>query len=312
MDQQVTLNQSDGLPAESTAHIEKIEPATWKDYLHLTKPGIIFSNLLTVFTGFWVANATTGYPLNVQMLLFTLLGAGLVIASGTTLNNYLDREIDIKMKRTQKRALAAGRIHPRNALIIGIILLIAGLGILVTYANPLAAVLGLIGHITYVLIYTPLKRVTTLNTVIGAVSGAMPPIIGWTAVTNNMDMGAWLFFIVLFLWQMPHFLALAMMKVEDYRAGDVPMLPVVKGFEETKRQILNYTLPLVPASILLMFYAKLGSIYFFAALFLGIFYIVISWQGFKAKDDLVWARKAFTYSLLYLTLICAAMIISSM
>ncbi|UFJ39819.1 heme o synthase [Brevibacillus humidisoli] len=310
MDQQATY-QSDSLSLEAESD-GQMQPATWSDYLHLTKPGITLSNLLTTFTGYWLAVFTFGYKLELHTLVLTLLGTAFVIASGATLNNYWDRELDAKMKRTKNRGLASGRIHPRNALAIGIALLVAGLIVLALFANPLTAVLGLLGHIFYVLIYTPLKRVTTLNTVIGGISGAIPPLIGWAAVTNNVEMGAWVLFLILFLWQPPHFLALAMLKTEEYRAGGIPMLPVVKGFAETKRQMFNYAAPMVPASLLLMLYANLGYVYLATALILGIGYLYILLKGFKAEDDLVWARKAFSYSLIYLTVLCFAIIVSAL
>jgi protoheme IX farnesyltransferase len=307
LDQQVTYQES--IDTDSAIQDQEVKPATWSDYLHLTKPGITLSNLMTTFTGFWLASA--GAP-DLQLAIYTLLGTAFVIASGATLNNYYDRELDLKMKRTRNRAVASGRIHPRNALAFGIALLIAGLAVLFIFVNPLAAVWGLIGHVFYVLIYTPMKRVSSLNTVIGGISGAAPPVIGWVAVTNSMDMGAWILFLILFLWQPPHFLALAMLKVEDYRAGGIPMLPVVKGFAETKRQMFLYGSVLLPASLLLFFHGNVNYIYLASAVVLGLIYLVLLWQGFKAKDDLAWARKLFGYSLIYLTGMCAVMIVSAL
>jgi protoheme IX farnesyltransferase len=307
VDQQVTVQES--LNADSAMQVQSVQPATWSDYLHLTKPGITLSNLMTTFAGLWLA--AEGSP-DWKLMLWTLLGTALVIASGAALNNYYDRELDTKMKRTKNRGIAAGRIHPRNALAIGIALLLIGLVILAVFANPLAAVWGLVGHIFYVLIYTPLKRVTTLNTVIGGVSGAAPPVIGWVAVTNNMDMGAWLLFLILFLWQPPHFLALAMLKVEDYRAGGIPMLPVVKGFAETKRQMFLWGSVLLPASLLLFFHGNVGYIYLAVVAVMGLIYLVLLYQGFHTKDDIAWARKLFGYSILYLTIFCAAVVVSAM
>jgi protoheme IX farnesyltransferase len=287
--------------------IETVTPATWRDYLHLTKPGITISNLMTTFTGLWLA--AKGAP-DLKLTIFTLLGSAFFIASGATLNNFYDRELDLKMKRTRNRGVATGKIHPRNALAIGIALLVAGLIVLAVFANPLAAVWGLVGHIFYVLIYTPLKRVTTLNTVIGGVSGAAPPVIGWVAVTNSMDLGAWILFLILFLWQPPHFLALAMMKVDDYRAGGIPMLPVVKGFYETKRQMFFYGAALLPASLLLYHHSEVGLLYLAVAVVLGLIYLVLLFQGFKVEDDIAWAKKLFGYSLLYLTAFCAVVFLS--
>lgn len=307
MDQQVTLQES--IDTDSAMQAQPAQPATWSDYLHLTKPGITISNLMTTFAGMWLASS--GSP-EWTLMLGTMLGTAMVIASGAALNNYYDRELDQKMKRTKNRGIASGRIHPRNALALGIALLLIGLTVLTVWANPLAAVWGLIGHIFYVLIYTPLKRVTTLNTVIGGVSGAAPPVIGWVAVTNSMDMSAWLLFLILFLWQPPHFLALAMLKVDDYRAGNIPMLPVVKGFAETKRQMFLWAAVLFPASLLLFFHGNVGILYLVIMTIMGLVYLVLLFQGFHTKDDIAWAKKLFGYSILYLTVFCAVVFVSTL
>ncbi len=305
MDQQITYDESVG--RDSSVQIEPVTPATWRDYLELTKPGITISNLMTVFVGLWLASE--GAP-EFGLLFFTLFGSALFIMSGATLNNFYDRDLDLKMKRTKNRGVASGKISPRNALLLGIGLLLLGLIVLGVLVHPLAAVWGLIGHIFYVLIYTPLKRVTSLNTVIGGISGAAPPVIGWVAVTHSMDMGAWLLFFILFLWQSPHFLALAMMKAEDYREGGLPMLPVVRGFYETKRQMFLWGAALFPASLLLYAYSEVGLLYLIVASILGLIYLVLLFQGFKTKDDLAWAKKLFGYSLIYLTVFCAAVFVS--
>ncbi|MFD2370508.1 heme o synthase [Brevibacillus sp. GCM10020057] len=307
MDQQVTVQ--DSLEADTALQAQPVVQATFRDYVQLTKPGITMSNLMTAFAALWLASF--GYP-DWKLAILTMLGTALVIMSGAALNNFYDRELDLKMKRTKNRAVAAGRISPRNALLVGLGLLLAGLAVLAVFANPLAAVWGLIGHIFYVLIYTPLKRVTTLNTVIGGISGAAPPVIGWVAVTNNMDPAAWLLFLILFLWQPPHFLALAMLKTDEYRAGNLPMLPVVKGFAETKRQMVLWGSVLFPASLLLFIHGSVGYVYLAVMGIMGIIYMVLLFQGFRAKDDLAWARKLFGYSILYLTVFCAAVVISTM
>lgn len=307
MDQQMTVQES--LDADASLQTQPVAQATFRDYVQLTKPGITLSNLMTTFAALWLASY--GYP-NWKLALFTMLGTALVIMSGAALNNFYDRDLDKKMKRTQNRAVATGRISARNAILLGIGLLLAGVTVLAVFANPLAAVWGLIGHIFYVLIYTPMKRVTTLNTVIGGISGAAPPVIGWVAVTGTMDMAAWLLFLILFLWQPPHFLALAMLKTEEYRAGNLPMLPVVKGFAETKRQMVLWGSVLFPASLLLFVHGSVGYVYLIVMGVMGILYMVLLLQGFKAKDDLAWARKLFGYSILYLTVFCAAIVISTM
>ena len=307
MDQQVTMQ--DSLDTKTALQPQQEGRATWRDYLQLTKPGITVSNMMTAFAALWLASY--GFP-DWKLAIFTMLGTALVIMSGCALNNYYDRDLDGKMKRTRNRVLVTGRVSPRNALILGILLLVAGLVVLAVGANPLAAVWGLVGHIFYVLIYTPLKRVTTLNTVIGGFSGAAPPVIGWVAVTGTMDYVAWLLFLILFLWQPPHFLALAMMKSEDYREGTLSMLPVVKGFAETKRQMFLWGSVLFPASLLLFLYANVGYLYLIVMGVMGLVYIVLLFQGFFAKDDLAWAKKLFGYSILYLTVFCVTVVVSTM
>jgi len=176
--------------------------------------------------------------------------------------------------------------------------------------NPLAALLAMIGHFVYVGVYSLwLKRTTTLNTVIGGISGAVPPMIGWVAVTGSIDPPAWILFIFMFLWQPPHFLALAMRKVEDYRAAGVPMLPVVRGFTEAKRQNLLYVAAMVPASLLLVQMGVVGLLYLVVATVLGLVYIGLSLEGFFTKDDNRWARRMFVYSLVYLTVMLLVMIV---
>ncbi|SFX68015.1 protoheme IX farnesyltransferase [Thermoactinomyces sp. DSM 45891] len=273
--------------------------STWRDYYEITKPGINKSNLLATFTGFWLASGFQHFDfLN---LLWTLLGTALVIAGGCVLNNFYDRDIDPKMNRTETRAVPEGRIKPIVALWYGIFLSLAGFIVLGVLVNAVAAFLGFVGFFVYVMIYTMwLKRTSVWNTVVGGVSGAVPPMIGWVAVTGRIDLTAWALFLVLFMWQPPHFFALAMRRVEEYRAAGIPMLPVIKGFAETKIQTLLFTLLLLPSSLLLFFTGASGWVYLTAATILGVVYIILSIKGFYAKDDIAWAKMMFIYSLIYL------------
>lgn len=279
---------------------------TWKDYLSVTKVGIILGNLLTVITGMWLAaeGSLMGQP-----VFATLLGTALIIASGTCLNNYIDRDIDQKMLRTKGRALAEGRLNPQNVLLMGIILAILGTALLLT-VNVLPTLVALFGLFVYVVVYTMwIKRRHSLNTVVGSVSGAVPPVIGWVAVTNSIDVAAWILFFIMFLWQPPHFLALAIRRVEDYRAAGIPMLPVVRGFKETKWQMTNYVAALVPISLLLFYFTEVGLPYVIMTLILGITWLIISIRGFYTKDDILWARKYFVFSLIYLTVLFVGMMV---
>ncbi|WP_432653186.1 heme o synthase [Salibacterium salarium] len=294
------------------AHMEEAEAdakdKSWKDYVTLAKMGIVNSNLVTVFAGLFLASAYTDFQLiqNMHILILTLVGAGLVMAGGCTLNNYIDRDIDPVMERTKERPTVTGRLKPSNVLIAG--LLEAALGIMILGAvEPVAAVISITGLLVYVLLYTMwLKRVSTLNTVAGSFSGAVPPLIGWAAIDPGLHIYAWLLFSIMFIWQPPHFLALAMKRCEEYRAAGVPMLPVVAGFAMTKRQIVLYVATLLPLSLLLY---EFGLIYIVTASILGTGWLILGIAGFKIKDDVKWARLMFVYSLNYMTILFVVMVV---
>lgn len=295
--------------AEEREQVDTIRASTWKDFVHVAKPGILFSNLITTFGGFWVASK---WEINWQHMLFTLLGTMLVMASGCVLNNYLDRDMDTKMQRTQKRALPSGKMTPNIVLAYGIVLGIAGLSVLGLLVNTLAALLGLLGLFVYVWVYTAwLKRTSVWSTTIGAISGAVPPVIGYCAVTSQMDIGAWVLFAILFLWQPPHFWALGIRRMEEYRTAGFPLLPVVKGAYATKISMMRYVVPLVPASLLLYVFHFVGEIYLVSAALLGIAWVVLCMRGFKAQDDVRWSKGVFIYSINYLTVLFILMVIDT-
>lgn len=273
---------------------------TWKDFITLTKTGIVTSNFMTTFLGVWLAAKFTGFSLTENFLhvFLALLGTTFVIAGGTSLNNYIDRDIDEMMPRTQDRPSVDGRIPPNQVLWVGFSLSVIGIVILLM-TNVIAAVFGLIGLLFYVVLYSMwTKRTTSFNTAVGAVSGAMPPVIGWAAIDPQLHPVALILFLILFFWQMPHFFAISMMRCEDYRAAGIPMLPVVAGFEATKRQMVLYVTALIPVSLLLF---KLGVVYTAFAAALGLGWFAVGLAGFKMKDELKWARTMFVYSLNYLT-----------
>ncbi|RXT05708.1 heme o synthase [Ammoniphilus sp. CFH 90114] len=287
-------------------------PLTWRDYIEVTKPGIVKSNLIVIVTGFWLASAWSD-TFSFLLFLITVVGSSLVMGGSCVLNNYLDRDLDLKMERTKDRIIASGRMSAQFALIYGMSLILIGTTMLGIWANSLAALLGLIGAFIYVVVYTAwMKRTTDLNTVVGAISGAMPPLIGWAAVTGNLEQGAWVLFGFLFIWQIPHFLALAIMKSEDYRAAGYQMLPVVKGFLETKRQILLWTGALVPVSLFLYTVGVVGKIYFVTAAVLGLGWLALAIAGFFAQDVMKWARQMFAYSLVYLIVLCVVMMLNAL
>lgn len=284
--------------------------ASWRDYLSVTKIGITVANLMATFAGLWVGSH--GHP-GFLVTLATLVGTALVVASGATFNNYIDRDIDTRMERTQTRAIASGKIKPRKALWLGIVLGVSGIADLVAFVNLTAALCGFAGLLMYSYIYTVwLKRNTTLSTVLGGIAGATPPLVGWAAGSGgSLGVPAWVMFFVFFLWQPPHFLPLAMKRSEEYRAAGIPMLPVVQGFRATKWQILRYTAALLPVSILLYGVRVENGLYLIVAAGLGGWFLVRAFQGLYTRDDLAWARQLFKFSLLYLTAMCAAMVLGA-
>lgn len=288
------------------------EPVTMKDFYRLVKPGIIYSNLMTAFAGYWMA---AHWDVSWVHLIMTMLGTALVMAGGTVLNNYLDREMDAKMERTQNRALPSGRMSANVVLWYGIILGTIGLGVLYFGAqSPLATLIGLIGLFLYVWLYTAwFKRTSVWSTFVGAFSGATPPVIGYCAVSGTVDLGAVLLFAFLFLWQPPHFWALGIRRMEEYRAAGFPLLPVVKGTYVTKISMVRYVVLLVPVTVMLTAYGYVGYLFLFASTILGLIWAFMSIKGFKAtgEAEVVWAKRMFLFSLLYLTLLSFLMVIDT-
>ncbi|WP_077617691.1 heme o synthase [Bacillus sinesaloumensis] len=287
---------------------QEYRTTAFKEFLSLIKIGIVNSNLITAFTGLWLALFFTGKSFigEIDIVLYTLLGSALVIAGSCAINNYYDRDIDHVMERTKVRPTVTGRINPNYVLGMGLLLILIGTGFLLL-TTVTAAVIGLIGVFSYIFLYTMWsKRRYTINTVIGSISGAVPPLIGWAAIDPNLHILAWLLFLIMFIWQPPHFLALAMRRVEEYREAGVPMLPVVHGFAMTKRQIMIWIICLLP----LPFYMfSLGGLFVTIATLLNIGWLVLGIRGYKMKDDIKWAKQMFVYSLNYLTIMFVSMII---
>ncbi len=288
------------------------EPVTLKEFYRLVKPGIIYSNLMTAFAGYWLA---AQWDVDWIHLIMTMLGTALVMAGGTVLNNYLDREMDAKMERTQNRALPSGRLTANFVLGYGTILGTIGLGVLYFGAqSPLATLIGLLGLFLYVWLYTAwFKRTSVWSTFVGAFSGATPPVIGYCAVSGTVDLGAILIFLFLFLWQPPHFWALGIRRMEEYRAAGFPLLPVVKGTFVTKISMVRYVVLLVPVTVMLTAYGYVGTIFLIVSTILGLTWVFMSVKGFKANGEaeIVWAKRMFLFSLLYLTLLSILMVIDT-
>lgn len=243
------------------------------DYMELTKPRIVTLVLVTGAIGYYLA-AGSIHPLSLFLIL--MAGTALSAAGASVLNHYLERDSDARMKRTRQRPLPSGRIPAAHALAFGILLTLSGTVLLVWQVNLLTGFLSLLTNFLYVLVYTPLKRVTWVNTFIGAIPGALPPMGGWTAATNEIGLGAWILFLILFVWQHPHFYSIAWMYREDYERGGLKMLPVVEpDGASTFRQIVQYSILLLPVSVLPTLAGITGNIYLFGALALGLWMLAV-------------------------------------
>ncbi|MBE9040536.1 protoheme IX farnesyltransferase [Oscillatoriales cyanobacterium LEGE 11467] len=280
-------------------------------YYQLTKPRIIILLLITTAAGMWVAASGRIDPL---LFFATMTGGALSAASANVINCLYDRDIDYVMERTRHRPLPSGRVQPRDALLFAIALAACAFTLLTVCANLLAAMLAMSGIVFYVLIYTHwLKRHSTQNIVIGGAAGAIPPLVGWAAVTGDLSWGAWMLFVIVFLWTPPHFWALAIYIRDEYAEVDVPMLPVIEGNEETTKQIWLYTLLMLPATVLMVYpLGVCGVVYLGIAIGLGWIFARKAWELWHAPDDRDAARSLFKYSILYLMLLCVGMVVDSL
>jgi protoheme IX farnesyltransferase len=273
-------------------------------YVNLMKPHV--TTLLLAITALTMVMAERGMPPPLLMLA-TLLGGLLSAGSANAINCYIDRDIDGIMGRTMRRAVPAGRVPPRHALVFGIILAFLSFAEFALFVNLLSAVLACSGILFYVFVYTGyLKRSTVQNIVIGGAAGSVPPLVGWAAVTNSVPLAAFLLFAVIFFWTPPHFWALALLIQRDYERAGVPMLPVVLGERETRKQIFLYTLLLVGVTLLLFASGTMGYLYLAAALFLGGVMIYMAYRLMRG-DSRQWANRLFWFSNSYLALLFAVM-----
>ena len=280
------------------------------DYYQLTKPRLILLFLITTAAAMWIAAQGSVDP---KLLGITLLAGAFASGSANTFNCLYDRDIDSIMERTQHRPLPSGRIKPWQARVFGVGLAIASFLLLAMFVNLLSACLAMSGIAVYLGVYTYwLKRSSSQNIVIGGAAGAIPPLVGWAAVTGELSWAAWILFAIIFIWTPPHFWPLAMMMEEDYAKVGVPMLPVVDGDLVTARQTLAYTIILLPVSLLLVFPVhSLGWIYAAVALVLGTQFIFKSWELVQSPEDKTVARSVFKFSILYMMLLSAAAVLDS-
>jgi protoheme IX farnesyltransferase len=279
-----------------------------RQYYILTKPGIIYGNSIAAIAGFLLASKS---GIDFGLFFSMLIGTSLIIGSACVFNNYLDREIDKNMARTKRRPLVSGTIKNSHALIFGAILGILGFSILLIFTNILTFLVGAVGFISYVIFYTYAKKHTIYGTIIGSIPGATPPLAGYTAVTGHLDMAAVFLFLVLVFWQLPHFYALGIYRLKDYSDAKVPILPVVKGIFQTKIHILIFIIAFFLASLGLAVYGYTGKFYLFAMIVVGIVWLGMSIKGFTAKDEKIWGKKMFLFSLITLLVFCFSVSVSN-
>ncbi len=268
-------------------------------YIELTKPRITVFILMSTAIGFLCG----GHSVSLMVFIHTLIGTGLIASGTAALNQWYERDADAKMARTKSRPLPSGRLTPVRAFWFAVALSIVGFVELWFGANPLAAMLGLFTLASYLFIYTPLKQKSPMSTTIGAIPGAMPPLIGYAAAANLLDAPAWILYAILFLWQFPHFYAIAWMYREDYQRAGIRMLPVVEpDGESTARRIWMFSLVLIPISVLPKFFDMAGNVYLFGALALGSYFL---YAGARAAFDRtrVRARQVLLASVVYLPLL---------
>jgi protoheme IX farnesyltransferase len=272
-----------------------------RTYYLLTKPGIIMGNLITTVSGF--ALASRGH-FDVWLFLATLSGLGCVIGSACVFNNYIDRDLDKMMVRTRQRALVQGIISGRSAILFAAFLGILGFSLLAFYTNHLAVLIAFIGFLIYVVLYSFWKTQTSYATAIGSIAGAIPPVVGYCAVSHQFDMGAALLFMILVFWQMPHFFSIAMYRLQEYSAASIPVMPIKKGVHATKVRMLIYVILFMISTLLLIGFGYTGSAYFVTASLLGIAWLWLTIKGFRSANDALWARQMFRLSLVIITLLC--------
>ncbi len=279
--------------------------AQWRDLVALTKPRVTSLNLIATAAGYWLAPVQPGLATFLRLL----LGTALVVGAANALNCYLERDLDRLMARTRSRPLPAGRLAPGTALSFGLLLAALGAALLSLGVNWLAGLLSTLALLAYVLLYTPMKQKSSLSLLVGAVPGAAPPLIGWAAATGSLGLPGVLLFLLLFLWQVPHFLAIALYRKDEYVAAGHKVLPAERGERAARAELFRYSLALVATSFS---FAAVGSahlVYLAAAALLAAPLLVAASRGLKPDASAAWARSFFMSTNLYLTLLLAAMVV---
>lgn len=277
---------------------------TVKIYYSLTKPGVLYGNVITAVAGFLFASAYLKL-FDGWLFLALLVGMTLVIASACVVNNFLDRDIDARMERTKKRATVTGEAGRKWTLTYALVLGLTGTGVLFFFTNLLTTLLALFGWIVYVWLYGAWsKRKSWHGTLVGAVSGAVPILAGYTAVIGTIDAGAILLFLALFFWQMPEFYSISIYRRKEYQKAKIPVVSLVQGLQKTKKLILLYTILFVISTLLLTPFGYTGMAYFSVMAGLGLYFVFLGVRGLDSRDIDQWARKMFLFSLVILIVYC--------
>jgi protoheme IX farnesyltransferase len=283
-------------------------PSLIKNYYNLTKPGIIYGNAVTTIAGFLLASKGL---FSLTLFIATLFGIAFVIGSACVFNNYIDRSIDEKMERTKKRVSVTKAISLKSGMIYATFIGIIGFSVLFLFTNFLTTFLAFIGFFFYVVMYSIWKRKSVYGTIVGSVSGAIPIVVGYCAVSNSFDAGAIILFMIMVLWQMPHFYAIAIFRLKDYSGAGIPVLPIKSGIYITKIHMIFYIIAFSLFLPLLTFFGFTGKVYLVVAILLSLYWLYFAINGLWAKDDVRWARKMFGISLITITSFSAIISIGS-
>lgn len=273
-------------------------------YYQLTKPGVLYGNVLTGAAGFLLAAGTVKHY-DWLLFLAAIGGMTLVIAAACVINNFLDRDIDSKMTRTKKRPSVTGAVSGKGMVIYGTVLFVLGVAILYLWTNLLVVAIGVIGFVTYVWLYGALsKRRSIYGTAVGSVSGAMPIAGGYAAVSGHVDAGLVIAFLIMFFWQFPEFFSIAIYRRKEYAAAHVPVMSVIKGVDSTIKQIFVYTILYVLSTLALTTFRYTGWIYMVVMAAAGAYWIMLAYEGLSTKKPEAWARKMFRFSMIDILLLC--------
>ncbi|WP_166423919.1 heme o synthase [Paraglaciecola sp. 20A4] len=277
-----------------------------KRYIDITKPGIIMGNLISVAGGFLLAARG---DVDALLMIMTVLGLSLVVASGCVINNCIDKDIDGKMQRTCKRATVTGDVSISRALQFGVALAVVGFGLLMRYTNSIAVGFAVLGYVVYVGVYSLyMKRRSVYGTLVGSLSGAVPPVVGYCAASGQFDAGAGILLLMFSLWQMPHSYAIAIFRFDDYAKANIPVLPVAQGIAKTKLHIVLYIAVFALVSALLPLSGYTGLTFMSLACVTSLWWLVMALRGYRKNIELVaWARQIFGFSILTITALSVAM-----